>query len=87
MSKKNNKSKTVKERYRVKNALINYYLVLMFTVFPLFFANKYYSIRHDKLFVFLMFSGILIVVESIILLCNLFSKTNEDKLEEEDNNI
>lgn len=80
MSKKNNKSKTVKERYRVKNALINYYLVLMFTVFPLFFANKYYSIRHDKLFVFLIFSGILIVVESIILLCNLFSKTNEDKL-------
>lgn len=80
MSKKNNKNKPIKERYRVKNALINYYLVLMFSIFPLFFANKYNSIRHDKLFLFLILSGILIAVESIILLCTLFSKTNEDKL-------
>lgn len=81
MSKKKNKVKAVKEKYQVKNALTNYYLVLMFSVFPLFFANKYNSIRHDKLYLFLVLSGILIGVESIILLCTLFSSTNQNKLD------
>lgn len=58
----NNTNETsVKKRYGVSNSLVNYYLVLMFTVFPLFFTEKYSNIRHDKLNIYLALSGILIL--------------------------
>lgn len=45
----------------VKETLVNYYLVLMFSVFPLFFTNEYFNIRHDKYGLFLGLSAVLIV--------------------------
>lgn len=45
----------------VRETLVNYYLVLMFTVFPLFFTNEYFNIRHDKYGLFLGLSAVLIV--------------------------
>lgn len=60
-SKKNN-------NLSVKETLVNYYVVLMFTAFPLFFTNEYFNIRHDKYGLFLGLSAVLIVsVAGIIL--------------------
>lgn len=72
----------VKSRYNVKNAVINYYLILMFTVFPLFFTNQFAKIRHDKYYVFLALSGVLIVIETVVFLINL-SENKKEKLKEE----
>ncbi len=51
------------DNYFVKNALVNYYLALMFSVFPLFFTAQYSNIRHDKFYFFLVLSIILILCE------------------------
>ena len=56
------------DNYSVKNALINYYLVLMFSVFPLFFTDQYSNIRHDKFYFFLILSIIFILCELPLLI-------------------
>ena len=66
-----------KPKYLVKNALINYYLAIMFCFFPLYFSNQYSNIRHDKYNIFLLFTSMLIIVELVILLS---SFTNSNKL-------
>ncbi len=72
VNKKKSKAKEDKKnKYSFKNAVINYYLILMFTVFPLFFTSQFSKIRHDKYYVFLALSGVLIVVETIVLLMSL----------------
>ena len=62
------KNTVIPEKYLVKNALINYYLVLMFAVFPLFFTAQYSNIRHDKFYLFLVLSIILILCELPLLI-------------------
>ncbi len=70
----------VKRKYRVPNAVVNYYLVLMFTVFPLFFTNSFTNIRHDKYYLFLGLSTAVIVVGITAFLLNYFNnEMNEDK--------
>ncbi|MEE1218681.1 MAG: O-antigen ligase family protein [Ruminococcus sp.] len=59
-SKKNKDNLAKKQRYSVKHALVNYYLILMFTIFPLFYTDAYFNIRKDKYFLFLVASGIII---------------------------
>ncbi len=63
-----NTENNAKTKYTIKNALVNYYLLLMFTLFPLFFTQKYSNIRHDKYYIFLIFSMILAVVEFMIII-------------------
>lgn len=71
-SSKNTYKKTtsaqVKSTYAVKNALINYFLVAMFTAFPLFFSDQFYSIRHDKYYLFLCLSALLVIAEIMLIL-------------------
>lgn len=67
----------IKEKYLVKNALVSYYLLLMFWIFPLYFTNQYSNIRHDKLNFFLILSSLFIFVQSVILLCSHFGNKNE----------
>lgn len=76
MSKQNKrKSLPVKTaKYGVPNALINYYLVLFFTVFPLIFTNKFSNIRHDKLNFFLLLSCTVIFVELIAFIIAYYEK-------------
>ena len=58
------KNKSLKpEKYFVKNALVNYWLVLMLSVFPLFVTAQYANIRHDKFYFFVTFSALLALVE------------------------
>lgn len=61
----------------VKETLVNYYLVLMFTIFPLFFTNEYFNIRHDKYGLFLGLSAVLIVSVAGIVI---YQKTAENSL-------
>ena len=68
-SKKNNAVK-IKETYNVNNALLNYYLALMFTLFPLFYSNAYFNIRHDKYYLFIGLTAITIVAELFLFYFN-----------------
>lgn len=70
-------------KYNVSNALVNYYLVLMFTLFPLYFSEKYSNIRHDKLNVYLLLSGLLIAFVGICRLISYFEKKRLEALPEE----
>lgn len=56
-----------KPKYTVKEALVNYYLFIMFTLFPLFFSNKLFNIRHDKFYLFIIATGVLAVAEILII--------------------
>ena len=47
--------------YNVRNSLVNYYLLIMFTFFPIFLSNHYAHARTDKFFLYLILSGILII--------------------------
>lgn len=83
MSKKKSHTKKLNtpKKYRVKNALVNYYLVLMFTAFPLFFTQQFAKIRHDKLYFFLALSVILIFIELVIMLCDIGGRRGASQLE------
>ena len=74
-AKKSNAVK-IKETYNVNNALLNYYLALMFTLFPLFYSNAYFNIRHDKYYLFIGLTAITIVVE---LFLSYFNTLERDK--------
>lgn len=68
------------EKYFVKNALVNYYLALMFAVFPLFFTAQYSNIRHDKFYFFLVLSIILILCELPMLIHSVVKNKSFGKL-------
>lgn len=55
------------EKYSTRHAVMNYYLVLMFTVFPLFASNAYFSIRHDKYYFFIALTGVVIIAEAVLI--------------------
>lgn len=63
----------------VKESLVNYYLVLMFTVFPLFFTDEFFNIRHDKYGMFLGLSSVLIVSVAGIVLYTKFVENSHHK--------
>ena len=73
---KTKKKKEVKQQYTVKNAVVNYYLLLMLTVFPLFYTNAHINIRHDKLYMFYALSGALIACMLLILLVYFTERKN-----------
>lgn len=56
------------DSYKSDSAFLNYYLVLMFSVFPLYFSSQFSHIRHDKLNVFLFLTSILTIAEIAIAL-------------------
>lgn len=71
-----------KEKYSVQQALTNYYLLVMFTLFPLFFTDAYFNIRHDKYYFFIILTGILVIAEFLIIMTASVDKPPEDpKLE------
>lgn len=68
-AKPNKNQNTYKQpKYTVKEALVNYYLFVMFTLFPLFFSNKLFNIRHDKLYFFLIATGVVFAAEILIIM-------------------
>lgn len=71
-----NQPKQLQEKYSVRNAIVNYYLVLMFSVFPLFATNAYFNIRHDKYYLFLGLSGVMLIAVFLITLYMTFDIEN-----------
>ena len=70
-----------KEKYSVQQALTNYYLLIMFTLFPLFFTDAYFNIRHDKYYFFIILTGILVIAEFLIIMTASVDKPEDSKLE------
>lgn len=60
-------SPRLQERYSTRHAVLNYYLILMFTVFPLFASNAYFNIRHDKYYFFLALTGVVVIAEAVMM--------------------
>lgn len=69
------------EKYSTRHAVLNYYLVLMFTVFPLFASNAYFNIRHDKYYFFLAFSGVVTIAEALLIYFAFYGDKKENSPE------
>ncbi len=69
-----NPSNKIDSKYGVKNAIVNYYLLLMFTVFPLAFSRQYQNIRTDKYILFLSLTVIVAIVEFFMILADANSR-------------
>ena len=61
-------------KYAVKHSLVNYYLALMFSFFPLFLTEQYAHARLDKYYFYLIATGIFIISTG---LCMYFSYMDE----------
>lgn len=77
MAKIQQDGKKLKRSYNTKNALVNYYLMLMFTVFPLFATNAYFNIRHDKFYLFIALTGVIIIGVSAMIFYSAFSDSEK----------
>ena len=53
------------KKYQVHNSLVSYYLLAMFSIFPLFLTNQYANSRHDKYYFFLFLSGAMAIASLI----------------------
>lgn len=71
---KNSKAARLENKYNSKNALVNYYLALMFAVFPLFFTDGLFQIRHDKLYFFLAASGMILLAVGCLVFIPMIDK-------------
>lgn len=68
VKKQNDKNRKLYEKYTVRHALVNYYLLLMFTIFPLFATNAYFNIRHDKYYFFIILSALIFFSEVALII-------------------
>ncbi len=78
--KRNNSNKQLnpsENKYTIRHAIVNYYLVLMFSVFPLFATDAYFNIRHDKYNLFLALTGITLIAVFLITLYLNFDTNKE----------
>ena len=64
-------------KYAVVNSLVNYYLAIMFSFFPLFLTEQYAHARMDKYWFYLIATGILIISVG---LCMLMSSSEAKRL-------
>ncbi len=72
-------SQQIKSNYNMRNAMVNYYLLVMFTFFEMFLTNQYAKARTDKFILFIVLSGILILSTIAISLSYCFDKNTPDK--------
>ncbi|MBR2714822.1 MAG: O-antigen ligase family protein [Ruminococcus sp.] len=63
-----------KSNYNMRNSIVSYYLLLMFTVFELFLSNQYVHARTDKFILFIVLTSLLIVSVGIISLSYVLDK-------------
>lgn len=75
----NDKNVTVKRKctYNMRNAIVNYYLLVMFTFFELFLTSQYAKARTDKFLLFLALTGALVVVVAAISLSYHLDKNSD----------
>ena len=62
------KERQTPSQYTVSNSLVNYYLTIMFSFFPLFLTEQYAHARTDKYWFYLIATGLLVVSVGITML-------------------
>ncbi len=72
--KDNTKVTTNKSLYNMRNAIVNYYLLVMFTFFEMFLTAQYAKARTDKFILFIILSSSLTVSVIVISLTYRFDK-------------
>lgn len=91
-SQKKKPIKPLKERYTLTNVIANYYLVIIFAIFPLFvnmiingnfpflhFDNGYAQIRHQKYYFFLIMTAVAVIAEIMLLVTRSMNEGREKK--------
>lgn len=73
--------------YNMRSAVINYYLVAMFTVFPVFLTEQFVRARRDKYLLFCILSIALVAVVAIISVSYIQEKKNDPQKVFTENNI
>lgn len=66
-----------KSLYNMRNAIVNYYLLVMFTFFEMFLTAQYAKARTDKFILFIILSGTLVVSVLAISLTYRFDKNTK----------
>ena len=61
----NSGEKPQNKKYTAANSLINYYLAIMFTFFPLFLTDQYAHARTDKFWLFVILTAVTVVAVGI----------------------
>ena len=80
-------------KYLLSNAVVNFFLLAMFAVFPLFvsitfdgnfpfmhFDNGFFGIRHQKFYFFVTMSAIALIVEVMVIITNISSDKKDNTL-------
>ena len=57
------------------------FVTLMFSLFPLYLSDRYYYIRHDKLYAFYVLASLLVIVMGSVLLTHYNQRDKENKIE------
>ncbi len=70
-----------KSNYNVRNSLVNYYLLIMFTLFPIFLTDSYAHARTNKYVLYIFLSGILIISTLCVSLSYINDKNNVSNIE------
>lgn len=60
----------IEDKYSVKSKFVNFFLLAMFTLFPLFYTDYYYNIRHDKYYFFLVVTAVLVLMIGAVAITN-----------------
>lgn len=74
---KKTKSNEPKLRFTVNHALTSIYVMLIFTMFPLFLSNYYYAVRRDKFALFVVLTSIAGVAVGAVALATFLGRNNE----------
>lgn len=93
MKKSKSRTTSPSSKYLLSNAVVNYYLLVMFAVFPLFvsvffdgsfpfmhFDNGFFGIRHQKFYFFIAVSAIALIVEVMLIITNISAEKKDNTL-------
>ena len=61
------------------------FVTLMFSFFPLYLSDRYYYIRHDKLYAFYVLASLLVIAMGNVFLIHYNKKDKENKIENKKN--
>ena len=87
MSQQPNNTLNNTSKYTVSNTLVNIYLTVMFSFFPLFLTEQYAHARRDKYYFYLVATGILIVAVGSIMLSTAVSRLTKPAEEKDCNRL
>ena len=74
------KKKTKKDLSFYMGNVAIIFVTLMFSFFPLYVSDRYYYIRHDKLYAFYVLASLLVIVMGSVLLTHYNKRDKENKI-------